>query len=170
MATMASGSRMPRSSVNFSRGRILPRATPVRSGTRHSISVTRCSLSHCSRSAKLVSSLFFNMTVFRKFGRMARARRAPGLLATPSSRMGPAPTFAVAPAGLAERVQHLHGYRVVGRLPFRMPLHAEVEAPGLGHGERLDDAVGRAGLHPQAGREPVDGLAVHRVDLEAGAA
>jgi hypothetical protein len=56
MATTASGSRMPRSSVNFSRGRILPRATPVRSGTRHSISVTRCWLSHCSSSAKVYCS------------------------------------------------------------------------------------------------------------------
>jgi hypothetical protein len=44
---------MPRSSVNFWRGRILPRATPVRSGTRHSISVTRCWSSHCSRSLKV---------------------------------------------------------------------------------------------------------------------
>jgi hypothetical protein len=53
IATTASGSRMPRSSVNFWRGRILPRATPVRSGTRHSISVTRLVSSHCSSSLKV---------------------------------------------------------------------------------------------------------------------
>src|SRR6267154_2103214 len=43
MARTSSGTRMPRSSVNFSRGRILPRATPARYGTRHSISLIRFS-------------------------------------------------------------------------------------------------------------------------------
>lgn len=51
IVTTTSGSRMPRSSVNFSRGRILPRATPVRSGTRHSTSVNHRSSSQRSSSA-----------------------------------------------------------------------------------------------------------------------
>src|SRR5690349_10979146 len=146
MPTMASGSRMPRSSVNFSRGRILPRATPVRSGTRHSISVTRCSLSHCSRSAKLVRSLFFSMGVLGAAGEA-------DLLACAGS--------VVLAAGPAERLEQLQGDGIGGGLPLGVPLHAEREALRAVDGERLDHTVGRAGLHPQARGEPVDGLAVH---------
>ena len=53
ISSTASGMRMPRSWVNFPRGRIFPRATPVRSGTRHSISVTCFSFSHRSISVSV---------------------------------------------------------------------------------------------------------------------
>src|SRR6187402_1069170 len=126
MATIASGSRMPRSSVNFSRGRILPRATPVRSGTRHSISVTRRSLSQFSSSLKVK---FSRTTMGHLLGCLALAASA---------------------AGGAEGGQDLHRHRVVLRLPFWVPLHAEVEAGCIGLREGLDDAIGRARLDPEA--------------------
>ena len=47
----ASGKRMALSVLNFWRGNILPRATPVKSGTKHSISVILLSVSHLSMSA-----------------------------------------------------------------------------------------------------------------------
>ena len=52
---MASGRRMPRSSENLLRGKILPLAMPVKSGTRHSTSVTRFSSSQRSISLKVVN-------------------------------------------------------------------------------------------------------------------
>src|SRR5580765_886112 len=103
MPTIASGSRMPRSSVNFSRGRILPRATPVRSGTRHSISVTRCSLSQFSRSAK-------EKLLLSTMGHLLRWHVVP---------------VAVGRARGAEGLEQAHGDRVGRRLPLGVPLHAE---------------------------------------------
>ena len=47
-----------------------------------------------------------------------------------------------------------------------MPLHAEREAPGPAHGDRLDRAVLGDGLDREAVGEPVDALAVQRVDLD----
>src|SRR5579863_5349894 len=49
------GRAMPVSSKNFAAGMILPRATPARSGTRHSISVTRRAAAQALASARLVT-------------------------------------------------------------------------------------------------------------------
>src|ERR1700712_5437371 len=139
MATMASGSRMPRSSVNFSRGRILPRATPVRSGTRHSISVTRFSLSHCSRSAKVARFLLMLMDGFlgvrvdgavgsdASIGPRHRMRGDGRRGGRPASRVRAAQSFLPLSAGLAEGGEHAHRDIVAGSLPLGMPLNAEVE-------------------------------------------
>ena len=39
--------------------------------------------------------------------------------------------------GLPEGLRQLHRYRVAARLPFGMPLHAQIEARCLGVGKRL---------------------------------
>ena len=68
--------------TGVARGKILPRATPVRSGTRHSTSVTRRSLSQCSRSLKELSEVAAFMFWFSgslgnqaTLGRPSRSRR-----------------------------------------------------------------------------------------------
>jgi len=59
----------------------------------------------------------------------------------------------VGAARIAERFEQLHRLRVVGRVPFRMPLHAQVEAGCAGARERFDDAIVGARLGLQAWRE-----------------
>ena len=67
--------------------------------------------------------------------------------------------IAEAAAGVAEGTQQAHRHRVGRRLPFRMPLHAQVEARRRFDREGLDQAVGRAPR--RAGpAQPVDALAV----------
>src|SRR5580658_9220453 len=51
------GRAMPVSSKNLAAGMILPRATPARSGTRHSISVTLRAAAHLRAWATSVSGL-----------------------------------------------------------------------------------------------------------------
>src|SRR5947209_6792868 len=65
------------------------------------------------------------------------------------------------PADLAERLEQLLRERVVERLVFGMPLHADDEARA-GQAHRLDLAIGRDRLDPQTRRELVDPLPVQR--------
>ncbi len=52
------GSDMPVSSKNLEAGMILPRATPARSGTRHSISVTPRAAAQARASATVAIGVF----------------------------------------------------------------------------------------------------------------
>ncbi len=148
---------MPRSSVNFSRGRILPRATPVRSGTRHSISVTRL----------LVEPLFEvgeGGDGFGLMGSFVEGGAAGGL--RPGAQGGRPVGDAGAAAGLTDAgrgVLPASGGRPRRR---RVSMRIETALPAACHsgchwthsvkplalldGEGLDDAVGRARLDAQA--------------------
>src|SRR5437660_1521668 len=73
------------------------------------------------------------------------------------------------PADLAERLEQLLRERVVERLVFGMPLHADDEARA-GQAHRLDLSVGRDGLDPQTRRRLIDPLPVQRIDHDLGTA
>ena len=74
------GRAMAVSSKNFDAGMILPRATPARSGTRHSISVTPRAIDQARASATLVTTsgsaaVFFFLAMMFWGGRAALLRR-----------------------------------------------------------------------------------------------
>src|ERR1035437_9358657 len=124
MATIASGMRMPRSSVNFSRGKILPRATPVKSGTRHSTSVTRRSLSQFSRSLKVI----FCLVLISFLGdRLAVFHHVLLALAT----------------GFAKGRKNGAVKKVLPKMPLGVPLHGTGKRMGALHFKRFDQTVRR---------------------------
>ena len=143
---------MPRSSVNFSRGRILPRATPVRSGTRHSISVTRRSSSHCS------SSLNVNLSrTTIDHPRIRDAARAAMIGRLDRSRYD----LQAAPKASNNRTTpDCRG------LPFGMPLHAQIEAPCAAASRTLRPARRGARLDAQAPAPSGSPPGVHRIHFD----
>ena len=71
--------------------------------------------------------------------------------------------------GLTKGLEQTLGNRVVRGPPFRVPLHAQVEAGRRGLAEGLDHAIGRMGLGAQAGGQGLHALAVQAVDHHATA-
>ena len=125
-------------------GRILPRAMPAMSATRHSTSPTRRSLSHSANLDRPCHAA--HHVIVMPFCGCLAARCA--RTASPNA------------ANIARDIG------VLGPAPFRVPLHAQQEALRARHGDGLDRAVGRDGFGAQGGRQPVDALGVQRIDPE----
>src|SRR5688500_16292383 len=105
---------------------ILPRALPVMSGTRHSTSVMRCSLSQRFSELSCCSSAVCRGSFLRAIGSL--------------------PVLRALAAGGRERVEYSQIERILRQPPLRVPLHAEQERSGVvvvaggGEADRLDQS------------------------------
>jgi hypothetical protein len=142
---------------------ILPRALPVMSGTRHSTSVMRRSLSQRRSEFSLFS---WSPTLAADLPAALSAALSVGLLRFGSFLCHDHQLRCVARSrhAVAEGLKNAEIERVVAYLPLGMPLHGEHEWVRAVETDRLDQSIWRTRFDHTAWRERPHALAVQRID------